>query len=214
MKTAFIVLLGLLALPPTGTCTATAEPIDQWGDFTVRSSAFTLDVWAFDRGLHTNPELFPPPTSVGSGYFYPEQFFFSPTLTVDTLREYCASVGAYDYSLGLLFKTGGKVSILYALSMYVGGTRSENIVAHSGAWPEGAFIMRPYENYVFMTHIDLNKYDADASMTIAYVGGISSSIDEVKLAHSPEPLSMALLGTGFVALVAARLRRRRRWSHI
>lgn len=210
MKRTLISLLAVLFAATVFSPIASARFLKQWGDFAVADSAQTLPVWAFDDGRHVNPPDFPSPTRVGTGAYYPEQFFFSNVLTVQTLRDYMAEAGADDGSFGLLFRTGdGWPTILYDLSIYIGGVRIENVVAGTHGRSPGFFMMPPNSTRAFFPDIDLRSYSGNENIIVSYVGGISSNIQEVQLAHVPEPVSVAFLATGLVGTILLRFRRRR-----
>ena len=193
---------------------ASARFLTQWGDFAVHDSAQTLQVWASDRGRHVNPPDFPSPTRVGTGAYYPGQFFFSDLLAAQTLRDYMAQAGAGDDSFGLVFRTGdGSPTTLYDLSVYIGGVRREDIVAGARRQPPGFFMMPPNSTLAFFPDIYLRSYSGNESIIVSYVGGISSNIEEVQLAHLPEPASMAFLATGLVGMILLRLKGRRARAH-
>ena len=192
-----------VALPA---CAANAAVTGTWGDFSVLDGADTIGARLFGTG--TNPPPFPDPHLVADPGNVNQYPYLSETLTVGQFRLYLASRSYPVGGLKLLVRTApGKEAVANAMAVAI----NQNVVAVAHT----PLRMFPNALYCFDSNLDLNDYHDDDTITIGLTlsreGGNVESVDfaVTKLEHLPEPISVAFLATGFLGLVAYRLKRRR-----
>lgn len=178
---------------------ASGQVIGSFGDFTVFGSAVDTGVTFFDSG--SNPSPFPDPVTLQPAATWPAP---SNTLTVAQLQTFLTTQGLPNSTFLVLIKMGAGATTLTSLSVIIGGTTVAEGV--------GTFPLTANNNFAFDGNFNLNSLSSSANVQVAYsvLDGTVSSIDEINLAAAPEPMSTAFLGTGFLGLIASRLRRRRR----
>lgn len=200
--TAAVVWVIALALP---VCTASAGTIAQWGDFTVKDQGGLIPVnaWSYHSVTPDNPAGFPPPSEILPMSTYPA--LSSGSLTVKELRDFYSSQGMPNNTFGLIWNNDDGNPTLLSLVVAIDGA----VIASANFMQDGSFTLPANTYLAFLTNIDLSGYYDEDEITILYVGGFCSSIYEVQFAGAHEPISMAFLGTGFVAMVLARIKKRK-----
>jgi len=181
------------------TAAASGQVIGSFGDFTVFGSAVDTGVTFFDSG--SNPSPFPDPVTLQPAATWPAP---SSALTVAQLQTYLTSEGLPNSTFLVLIKMGGGATTLTSLSVIIGGTTVAQGV--------GTFALTADNNFAFDGNFSLSSYGSSSNVQVAYsvLNGTVSNINEINLAATPEPMTMAFLGTGLLGLVASRLRKRRR----
>ncbi len=179
------------------TAAASGQVVGTFGDFTVFGSAIDTGVQFFDSG--TNPSPFPNPVPLQAAATWPAP---SNTLTVAQLQTFLANQGLPNNTFLVLIKMGGGATTLTSLSVIIGGTTvAEGI---------GTFALTANNNFAFDGNFSLSSSSASVQVAYSVLDGTVSNINEINLAATPEPMSIAFLATGFLGLVASRLKRRRR----
>ncbi|NQT20707.1 MAG: hypothetical protein HQ592_13450 [Planctomycetes bacterium] len=194
-----ILLAGSLVALAAGT--AGAAIIGTFGDFTVFDSAVDTDVTFFDSDA--NPSPFPDPVTIALSATWPAP---RESLTVTQMETYLTAQGLPSNTFLVLFKKAAAgASVLQELNILIGGV---SVALGTGTYP-----MAGTGVFAFDGNIDLSSYNDSDIIQVAYglnCQGCVDNMDEINLAAAPEPVSMAFLGTGFLGIVAARLRKRRR----
>ncbi len=187
------------------TSAASATTVVQWGDFTIKdpSEGIPVNAWAFDTD-NVNPPGFPKPSLILPIRAYPG--LFSGNLRVYTLQNFLASQGVKDDTFGLIWKGGKKKTLLLALIVKIGGV----VAAEADVIRDGSIKIPAYTDVLIWTNINLNDFGPLDKIHIPYVDGLWPKLKEVQFAATPEPMSIAFLATGFLGLVASRLKKRRR----
>jgi len=187
-------------------CAANAAVTGAWGDFSVLDRADAIGARLFGTG--PNPPPFPGPHLVADPGNVNQYPYLSETLTVGQFRLYLASRSCPVGGLKLLVRTApGKEAIANAMAVAI--DQSVVAVAHR------PLRMFPNALYCFDSNLDLSDYRDDDIITIGLTlgrgGGNVESVDfaVTELEHLPEPISVAFLATGFLGLVAYRLKRMR-----
>jgi len=178
---------------------ASAAVVGNFGDFTVFDSAGCTGVTFFDGG--SNPSPFPAPVTIQISATWPEP---GSSLTVGQMQTYLSGRGRHSDTFLVLFKKANEgVCVLNDLNVVIGGS--------SAASGTGSFSLGGSGVFAFDGNIDLGNYTSSDAIHVAYSLADQPSCDnltEISLATAPEPVSLAFLGTGFLGLVCARLKRR------
>jgi len=198
------ILLAILVTAVMGSV-ANANTVTHWGDFTVKGpdSVIPVEAWAFDTD-NTNPAGFPEPSKAWLISCYPG--LFKGRLRVHELRDFYTSQGVPDDTFGLLWKIGRKDTVLSFLVIKIG----HKVAAEANIICDGLLTLPAYSETALLTHINLNYFDRDDKITICYGDGLCPKIEEVQFAAVPEPISMAFLGTGFLATLVVRAAKKRK----
>ena len=191
-KAAFLVLaLMTVALP-----TATADPNAIWGDFTVTEPLPELDVWLFDTA-NTNPSPFPQPSPIDTSGRYPGNK--AGDLTVGQLEDFYSTYCPGNDTIAFNLYISGGFTTFSELKVQIDGVAANST---------GPTIFAP-GTYGILSNIDLDSYPSTDNIVVSYTAPHGSeNFTQMKLACTPEPISIALLGTGFVGMVGLRLRKR------
>ena len=199
MKTLKLKIILSFAAVVLMTAAASGQVIGSFGDFTVFGSAVDTGVTFFDSG--SNPSPFPDPVTLQPAATWPAP---SSTLTVAQLQTYLTAQGLPNDTFLVLIKMGAGATTLTSLSVIIGGTTVAEGV--------GTFALTASNNFAFDGNFSLSSYGSSSNVQVAYsvLNGTVSNINEINLAATPEPMTMAFLGTGLLGLVASRLRKRRR----
>jgi len=198
------ILLAVLATAMT-ISVANANAVTQWGDFTVKGpgSVIPVDAWAFDTE-YTNPAGFPEPSKAWLISLYPG--LFKGSLKVYELRDFYTSQGVPNDTFALLWKIGRKDTPLSFLVVKIG----HKVAAEANVFHDGFLKLPACSETALLTNINLNDYRRDCKITILYGDGLCPKIEKVQFAATPEPISMAFLGTGFLATLVVRARRKKK----
>lgn len=199
MKNLFSKFLMAIVVMLGAVCTANAGVVGTWGDLTFVDQIIEVDAWLFDTG-NTNPAGFPAPVAVGvNGTWVPAD---PSRVSVGTLRSFYQSEGCPDNTIAFKLVISGGSTRFSEIKVNIDG-----VAAQSGA---GTFTIGPGV-FGILTGIDLTSFASTDKIRVQYTAPMgSANIVEMKFACVPEPVSMAFLGTGFLGVICARLRRKRR----
>lgn len=180
---------------------ASADPgtMAIWGDFTIIDPIIPVNAWIFDSA-NTNPTGFPAPVSIGVSGTYPAPM--TGSLTVKELRDYYTSQGCPNNTMDFELTIAGGGTNFTLLKIQINGVDAKTSA--------GQMLIMP-GTFGILTGLDLTVLNDGDTIRVMYTAPMgSSNIQELRFACVPEPVSMMFLGTGFLGLIASRLRKRRR----
>lgn len=178
--------------------TATGQLIDTFGDFDVYDTAVDTRVVFFGTPPIMNPQPFPDPVPVDQAAMWPTETDY---VTVGQTQGWLLDEGYPHNDFMISLHTGSGVpASLNVLEIWIGGE-----LAAEGA---GFLPLEPYSQYVFDAGIYLSDYDYLDEIRLVYEAMTPYDIHHMRLAVSPEPVSMAFLGTGLIGMILIRRKRR------
>jgi len=196
------VILGVIAAVLV-TSVASAAVVGTFGDFTVFDSAIDTGVTFFDSG--SNPSPFPAPATIDLWNVWPAA---GDSLTVGQMQTYLSGQGLPSNTFLALFKKANAGAC--TLSILIVFIDVSPVASGAGSLSLGGTGV-----FAFDGNIDLSSYSVSSSIHVAYVLAdlaFCDSLSEINLAAAPEPISMALLGTGFAGMILARAKRKKKRS--
>jgi len=203
MKPFFPKLLVLLLILGVGPPLARAD--FDFGDFKVTDNAIDTGITFFDTAF-TNPAPFPEASVIQQANTYPA--FGAGDITVGEIQAFLDGEGLPNDKFGLCLVLGpyGELGIA-SLVITVDG---EVVAISDGVLIIESFLPGNDVTYFIPETLDLDDYDPDAEVLVSY-GTFTSTEDIVRInmAATPEPASMLFLGTGIVAIILMRTKRKR-----
>lgn len=183
----------LLAVP------ANAGIIGTFGAYTVYDNPIESGIIMFGTGTNPSPFASPVPVTVAGTYPLPPS-----TVNVGQLQTYLASNGFSNKTAGFIIDTtSGGSATLSLLNIAINEITVVSAV--------GAFVVPASSHYAFVPlGLNFDSYSPTNGVEFSYAALAGhDNIPQIDLAAAPEPISIALLGTGFVGMVSTRLRKRR-----
>jgi len=181
---------------------------NRFGDFDVKADVPNAGVTFFAPGGSgiTNPDPFPAPVDLNGSMTYPAEG--TGTITADQVRTYLSGLGLNDESFGpgVILKSRGAATIS-EIEIKADG---ETVASAQGF----AVVRSPSETgrlTAFLPPGWLDNVDPNAQISVRVAfEGTTRYVDRVDMAAAPEPVSMALFGTGLAVLAGMRLRKERK----
>ena len=174
--------------------------IGTFGDFTILDTGLTLPVVFVGTG--TNPPPVPDPVSITVASTWPGA---PDSFTVGQMQTYLSGQGVPSNNFLFCIATAATGSVQFdGIQIVIGGSAVATGV--------GSMVVPADSHYFLDPSLDLSSYSVSSAIEIGYM------VDATDLRHwehsnmgaTPEPVSLAFLGTGFLGMVCARLKRRRR----